>query len=202
MDNNTILVHASCYFQDEPVKWAKELAALGRKEGYDYIRPTVVMLEDCHPDNKKVIGLLTMLRQPEWVWKDCTNDPAIRFFGIQTGDEYETRGYYVTGKYETGEVHILAEFGDTADYVVGTEVLTDPREEYEARTLKTKIWKRQDKYFVVLVGRVVDLIKQGVRKEDVRLSGGKGYFAKVPAYAILDGPWLDKAKAQEAKISF
>jgi len=200
MDNNATLVHASCYFQDEPRKWAKELAGVAKVEGYEYIQPTVEMLEECHPDNREVMGLLTMLRQREWEWRDCTNDPSIRFFGISRDGKFVARGYYVVGRHETGEVHVLRDFGQTANYVVGKSSLRDPREEYEARAVRAKVWHRKKKYFVVMVGRVVDLVKYGFAKQDVKETGGKGYFGRFPAFAVLDGPY-DKEEAKSIKSS-
>ena len=36
MNNHETLVHSSVYFQDDPKKWAEELARVGKEEGYDY----------------------------------------------------------------------------------------------------------------------------------------------------------------------
>lgn len=201
MDNNNTLVHASCYFQDDPKKWATELASVGKTEGYDYIQPTVAMLEECHPENEEVMGLVTMLRQPEWQWRTCENDDKIRFFGIPDEDgTLIARGYYVQGKFETGAVNVLHEFGDTADNVVSTSVVEDPRDEYEARALKIKVWKRRNKYFLVMTGRVVDLVLYGFPGDEIKETGGRGYFGRFPAFAVLEGPF-DKKGVQAAKAS-
>lgn len=198
MTSNDILVYASCYFQDDPQKWAAELARVGKEEGYAYIEPTVVMLEDCHPGNKEVMQRLTLLRQPEWEWRSCENDDRIRFFGIPEDGKFVARGWYVTGRYETGDVKILRDFDDTANYTVGPDILKDPRDAYEVRKLKAKVWKKNKNYFLVLAGRVIDLAKEGFRRTEIKETQGRGYFGKFPAFAVLYGP-MTKEEAQASK---
>jgi hypothetical protein len=201
MDPHETLVKASAMFDQDPTTWGKHLADLGRTQGYDYIRETVLMLQGVHANNRQCAGILMLLRQPEWQWRNCENEPALRFFGLP--DENGTfipQGYYVTGKYETGETKVLLRPGRTAHYIVGEELVQDPRETYEEKALKVKVWKRQNKYWLVLVGRVIDLVKYGFGKEDIKETGGAGYFARFPAFAVADGPY-SKEEAQAAKSS-
>jgi hypothetical protein len=201
MDPHETLVKASALFEKNPTEWGKALAELGRSEGYEYIRETVLMLQEAHADNRQCTGILLLLRQPDWQWRSCTNQPHLRFFGLPDANgEFIPQGYYIIGKYETGETKVLLRPGRTAHYVVGEEIITDPRESYVEKALKVKVWKRQNKYWLVLVGRVIDLVKYGISKEDIRETGGTGYFSRFPAFAVADGPY-SKEEAQEAKSS-
>jgi hypothetical protein len=199
MTEHETLVHASAYFDQDPTLWSDRLAEVGRSKGYDYIKETVLMLQDCHQDDKKALGLLMLLRQPEWEWKDCENDENIQFFGLTEDDVFVAQGYYITGKHETGEVRVLLRPGRTANYIVGMKVIEDPREAYKEHALRMRVWKRYRKYWVVLAGRVVDLAKYGFTKEDIRETGGRGYFSQYPAFAIIEGPCKTKEEARSLK---
>ena len=137
------------------------------------------MYEAAQAANDKIsLGVLTMLRQPEWSWCDCENDRYLRFFGFVAEDKFQAVGYYVTGRQETGETRVFETPGETAEFVVG-DVCEDPRAEYKTQSVRHKVYRSSNKYWVVAIGRIVDLVNAGVDRKDVLATNNKGYFKKV-----------------------
>jgi len=195
-----MIVAVQAFFSDPAMHGAK-LARIARQEHYGLIQPYVQALYEQARDkkDKTALAVATMLRQPEWVWRS-TNNPEVRLFGFHEEDSFVASGYYVTGRMETGETRVFKQPGDTGSLEI-LEACDDPRLDYEARSIRHKVWKCQNRYWVVAVGRVIDLIKAGIDRRNVELSKGKGYFKKVPAYSRVKGPFSTPDEAREARAT-
>ena len=188
-------------FFENPVEHGAKLARLGKQEGYELLSPYLPVMHERAADNQEAQAILVMLRQPEWVWRSCENDYNLRFFGFEDEGTFVPAGYYIVGRGETGEHRVLDVSGDIADNVVGASC-KDPREEYEPRSVRYKIWRRGGAYWVVAVGRVVDLVKNGFDKKEVCLTEGRGYLKKVPAYADVSKlDTVEEAREKKAALT-
>jgi len=185
-------------FPTNPTQAAKDLAAVGRRSGYDTIQPTLMNLDQTMklPGAIKVIPLL---RQPEWVWK-ATNDPTVSFIHLpDVHGKMQARAYYVSGKFETGGICVLDKPDNTGAYTMG-DVIPDQRAAYVPRRVKLKLMPSGNKGLrVAAVGRVVDLLRTGIKQADVIWTQGRGYFANSAAYAELTEPMYDIDKAREVR---
>jgi hypothetical protein len=183
-------------FSLDPRKHAKTLADIGKREGYEHIKPTVLNLWDsCRVP--KARDYLVLLRQPDWEWRGC-DERHIIFFGIEAEGEFLALGNYVTGPQETGDLAVLNIPGAVKEHVIG-EVCNDPRGAYTAQVVKPKVYREASEYYVVLVGRFIDLLHRGVDKATIELTHGRGYLGSSPAFARVEGPFNTAGDAREAK---
>ena len=185
-------------FYTDPNKYAEMLRVIGEREGYAEIKPTVLNLWDaCRVP--KARDLLVALRQPEWEWRGCETRHTA-FFGVKSEGEFMALGYYVTGPQETGEFAILNTPGVTKTYVMG-EVCKDPRDDSVSQRVKPKVYRDSSEYYVVLVGRFIDLARRGIDKAKIELTHGRGYLGGSPAFVRVEGPFSAVGDAREAKTN-
>ena len=208
MANDPVAAELSQYMaqlKDDPQGAGDRIAAIGKHKGYDYIKDEVGELEkfyrkaDISEEKRaEILTVLTMLRQPEWVWHRDKSKGNVYYFGTLEESGVQVRGQYVTGPEEIGDVSVYI---DQEPVELGN-VTVDPRNLYEPMNVRTKIYKERGRYWLVKIGRVVDLIKKhGFSKDNVIRTGWKGYFKKVAAYAKFKGPFDDVNKARQAKAS-
>jgi len=169
------------------------------------------ILEDAYGELPEARDVIVMLRQPEWLWVE-TEDHNRLFFGTQNSLGFKVRGCYYTGALETEDIHIFREEVELEDW----KSAKDPRE-YVRKATKRKVYRRNSQYFVVEVGRVVDLIHKGYEKSAIVLTSripafvrnlflpentvdNGPYLKRFPGYVILSGPH-DKEEAQEKKLA-
>ena len=184
-------------FALDPKKHTTALAGISSREGYAQIKPTVLNLWDsCRVPGAR--DYLVLLRQPEWEWRGCDKRHII-FFGIEAEGEFLALGNYVTGPQETGNLAVLNIPGAIKEYVIG-EVCEDPRGAYVAQVVKPKVYRDAAQYYVVLVGRFIDLVRRGIDKATIELTHGRGYLGSSPAFARVGGPFSTAGDAREAKI--
>jgi len=171
------LSEAVAQFGSAPAASGERIAHLGREVGYHFIQSTLWAMEQVHTSGKAA-DVLTLLRQPEWVWYE-TEDPNVKVFGVPVlGNEWEVRGIYRMGRQETGAVEIGG-----PDMPLPTREAADPRDVYKPRRVRTLVYKINGLYNVVAAGRVVDLVKAGFN--NIRHTHGKGYLGKrAAAFAV------------------
>jgi hypothetical protein len=182
----------------DPEKYTQSIAQLSKQEGYQYIREAVLTAEAKSKDLTSQIHLLLLL-QPDWEWRQSFQDRSVFFFGLNTNQSgFIPKGWYVTGFHETGDLEF---FGDEVldPTMIISEICDDPRGLGDIRSSKTKVYRKHGKYFVVAVGRVVDLVHEGFDRAALILTQGKGYFKRFPAYAIIHGPFEDSEQAREVR---
>ena len=185
-------------FARDPRKHAKTLADIGKREGYEHIKPTVLNLWDsCRVPEAR--DYLVLLRQPDWEWRGGDKRHII-FFGVDTEGEFLALGNYTTGPQETGNIAVLNIPGAIKEYVIG-EVCKDPRGAYVAQVVKPKVYRDAAQYYVVLVGRFIDLVRRGIDKATIELTHGRGYLGASPAFARVGGPFITAGDAREAKTN-
>jgi hypothetical protein len=185
-------------FARDPREHSKTLAAIGKREGYEHIKPTVLNLwESCRVSWAR--DYLVMLRQPDWEWRGCETRHTI-FFGVKSKSEFMALGRYVTGPQETGNLVILNIPGMIKEHVIG-EVCKDPRGSYVSQVVKPKVYRDAAQYYVVLVGRFIDLVRRGIDKATIELTHGRGYLGSSPAFARVGGPFNTAGGAREAKTN-
>jgi len=185
-------------FARDPREHAKTLADIGRREGYDHIKPTVLNLWDsCRVPQAR--DYLVLLRQPDWEWRGCETRHII-FFGVDTEGGFLALGNYTTGPQETGELAVLNIPGAIKAHVIG-EVCEDPRGAYVTQVVKPKVYRDAAQYYVVLVGRFIDLARRGIDKATIELTHGIGYLGSSPAFARVGGPFSTAGDAREAKTN-
>ena len=195
------LVSYGMHLSDDPEGYGERILRIIKQEGYQNVLPALRCMENMYKDNYDCMCVLTMLRQPEWTWRDSAEYSKMKLVGIisDTGT-FEARGYYLTGARETGEIVLYrpdSEIPEAED-----EEVKDPRMLYESRKLKIKIYrKRPGKFFLVEVGRIVDFIKQGFRREELQETEGRGFFKKYQAYRYKDGPFNSADEARRYKDS-
>jgi hypothetical protein len=185
------LCDAALQFGDGPADSGAVISRLERQEGYDFIKPALTTLWELYSEDQGKAAVLMLLMEPEWLWYRTSNKD-IFVFGVKREGDFRPCGYYETGRNETGEV-IVHQMED----VDLKEQITDPRGAYEARVVKTRIFKDKGKFWGVKVGRVVDLVKAGYSRDDVELTGGKGYLKKFPAYVIFSQSYSDLELAKQ-----
>jgi hypothetical protein len=176
-----------------PEKSGKKLADIGRKHGYHVILPTVNSLWVTCADQQHR-ELLAFLRQPEWVWRQLADEEDTFVAGVVQSD---TGRFLAVGTYKTGEEEFttfdLEGTGVVCNYLPGD--VPDPRPR-----VKPRLYCKNKKYYVALVGKVAELVRAGYDRAHISLTEGKGYFGRHEAYVIKSGP-LDADKAREEKIS-
>jgi hypothetical protein len=185
-------------FYKDPPKYAEMLLVIGEREGYEEIKPTLLNLWDsCRVPQAR--DLLVALRQPEWEWRECKTRHTT-FFGVEYEGEFMALGYYVTGPQETGDFAILNTPGGNNTYVMG-EVCKDPRGGAVSQKVKPKVYRDSSEYYVVLVGRFIDLVSRGIDKAKIELTHGRGYLGGSPAFVRVKGPFSAVGDAREAKTN-
>lgn len=181
------------------------------REGYDFLRPTLLNLE-LQITSPRARAVLTHMRKPDWQWyraedikTDCVLE-HIRFFGLtvprtvgkETMECVVMRGFYISGRNETGYVEIL-NIDDIHPGYRPTVECEDPRKAYVAGRVKQKVYRHEDsKYWIAAVGRVVDLAKSFPGKQII-LTGGKGYLGQFPGFVLAQGPFDDVVAARAAR---
>ena len=185
-------------FARDPRKHTKTLTDIGRREGYEHIKPTVLNLwEACRVPEAR--DYLVVLRQSDWEWRGCETRHTT-FFGVESDGEFMALGRYTTGPQETGNLVILNTPGMVKEHVIG-EVCKDPRGAYVTQVVKPKVYRDAAQYYVVLVGRFIDLVRRGIDKATIELTHGRGYLGSSPAFARVGGPFNTVGDAREAKTN-
>ena len=188
----------------DPERIGKRIAEIGKQEGYDYIKPSLDALEQFHRTSKisedvrrKVLDVITLLKQPEWEWR---RDRAknICYFG-RLGDDgkFLARGQYLLGPQETGDTELF----EAEEPVSCDNVSMDPRKMYCPGNVRMKIFRERGRYWLVRIGRIVDLIRNGFKIDQIEKTGWKGYFNRVAAYVRVGGPFRTVEEARQAKAS-
>lgn len=181
-------------FKTRPEESGKKLAAIGREHGYHTIVPSVNTLWDsCIQQEEREV--LAFLRQPEWVWRRWADNPQVCVAGLHraTDGAFVPVGCYTTGSEEDGTFTTLdlEGTGEVLEYVPGT--VEDPRPR-----IKPRLFVKNKKYYVALVGKVAEFIRAGYDQAQIVLTDGKGYFKRHEAYVIRSGPMpVDKAKKEK-----
>jgi hypothetical protein len=202
--NNEKVAQAARMFEWDYQGAAAELHACIQDYGYDFVKPTLHNLE------AKVVQtadrvLLTSLRRPEWQWfRAETVDGKllenIRFFGLEINERVVIRGYYVTGRMETGCPVVLA-VDDVHEGYRPVQDCEDPMPLAVPRRVKTKVYKTEGAYWLAKVGRIVDLVRSGFTMNQIKLTNGKGYLASEPAFVLAQGPFDNVETARAAKAT-
>jgi len=190
--------------RENPQVAGNRIADIGKRKGYSYIKDEVGELEKFYlkadvPEDLRaeILTVLTMLRQPEWVWHRDKSKANIYYFGTLGTEGVQIKGQYITGSAETGDVDVYLD----KEAVDLGDVTVDPRKMYEPMNVRTKIYKERGRYWLVKIGRIADLIYHGFAKDSIVRTGWKGYFRKVAAYVKFAGPFDDVEKARQAKAS-
>lgn len=179
---------------------AEVFAALITEHGYAAVQPVLERLDTPELDETSRY-LLTALRRPEWTWFDSETregrSSPVKFFGLTVSGVQKIRGYYITGKYETGSFEVL-QFDDYHGAHRPTAECLDPMELSETRPVKAKVYRTAGEYYIAKVGRIVDLLRAGFESAKIRYNTD-GYF-DAPAYVLDSGPFpnVDAARAAKA----
>ena len=182
----------------DPESYTQSIAQLAEQEGYKFIRESILKAEAATKDLASQIHFLLLL-QPDWEWRQSFEDRSVFFFGLNTNQSgFIPKGWYVTGFHETGDLEF---FGDEVidPAMIISEICDDPRGLGDMRESKLKVYRKHGKYFVVAVGRIVDLVNEGFDRATLVLTQGKGYLKRFPAYAIIHGPFGDPDQAREVR---
>lgn len=194
------LVSYGTRLPESPEAYGDKILRIIQQEGYTDVLPALKCMEKLHKTNYDCMCVLTLLRQPEWIWRDSAAFSNMKLVGIETDGVFEARGYYLTGARETGEIVLYRHDSDIPE--AENEDVQDPRLLYESRALKIKIYrKRPGKFFLVEVGRIVDFLKKGYTKKDLHETKGRGFFKKYAAYRYMDGPFDSADEARKYKDS-
>ena len=177
-----------------------------KAKGYAFLQPTMINLEQqCPtPGHREV---LTFMRQPEWVWFICEQDPNIRFIGIPVSrmigkelyPQVVMRGYYVIGKAETGHVAMLKQ-DDVHGDLRPTDECEDPRKAYAAGRIKEKVYRHDGSYWIAAVGRIIDL-RLRFPGQDVIATNGEGYLGQFAGFVLHRGPFPDAEAARATRAA-
>lgn len=194
-------------FTETPESSGRDIARLGNQYGYSFVRPSLRILEDRCKGPSDARDVLTMLRQPEWLWVR-TDDPKRLIFGIQRAGGFQPLGFYYVGSLETGDIHIFQAPVVCTEYTPAQ----DPRDKVTA-PLKQKVFKRPSGYYLVDVGRIVDLLRKGYARTAIVLTGfpkklrylvpgaqedNQPQLKLFPAYVVLDGPCATEEQLKQA----
>ena len=188
----------------DPERIGERIAQIGKQEGYDYIKPSLDALESFHrtspiPEDvrKKVLDVITLLKQPEWEWRRDRSKDNICYFGRIEDGKFLARGQYLTGVEETGDTELF----EVEEPIDCDNVTADPRQMYCPGNVRMKIFRDRGHYWLVRIGRVVDLIRNGFSTDQIVKTGWKGYFRRVAAYVKVGGPFQNVEEARQAKAS-
>jgi len=174
-------------FEQDARAGALALAELIRDYGYAQIRPYLLPLSGRYHDFRHRDALI-LLRQPDWVWRACLEASSIRIYGVESAGEFVALGYYATGDKETGIMHMLDVPGELSGMTLGAPV-PDPRSESAIQAVRPEVLLRKRRYWAVLRGRVIDLVRAGCSREDI-IRVGRRFYARVA------GPFEERAQAK------
>jgi hypothetical protein len=174
-----------------------------KEEGYEFVKPTLHNLESKVIQTADRVALTT-LRRPEWQWFRAESEDGkllenIRFFGLEVKEKLVIRGYYISGRVETGFPVVLA-VDDIHQGFRPVQECEDPMPLSVTRRIKAKVYKTEGHYWLAQVGRIVDLVRNGFPMEQIKLTNDKGYLASEPAFVLAQGPFdtVDAARAAKA----
>jgi hypothetical protein len=101
-------------------------------------------------------------------------------------------GFYEVGPNETGEFHTLELEGAGEDLVLVPERVKDPRPQ-----VKPRLFVKNKKYYIALVGKVSELLRAGFSPKKIVPTHGQGYFGRHEAYTIRSGPFPARKARRE-----
>jgi hypothetical protein len=175
------------HMEQDPEEYGKKIAQISRQEGYEFIKDCLNTLDDLAElgENKKLYTIVTLLRQPEWVWKQSTEAENLYYFGIKGENaKFHIRGYLSDPEASKRFYNLY-----TASYGQPT---TECKDEYttpppSAKTF-IKCLKQHGKYCIIEAGNMLDLLHKGYDLSRVILTKGKGYLKRFQAYAKRTEP--------------
>ena len=192
-------------FTDDPRTAARLIARMGRKYGYSFIQPAAITLEQihCNEDLEKY-AIAVQLRQPEYVWKRAKGVKDRIFFGVMEEEQFSPRGYYLIKLKEDGRLTILFPDADPLHQEFTTSPDRNPIDCYKARKTKFRTLRVGSQYYVVEVGRIVDLVKYGYDRTSIQTTYKIQYlwkYFKGFVYRSEGFKTEDEARAYEATLA-